>query len=142
MTHEEMLRTGVALVRAMMRSASTDTIRPIDWWTRAQSALVRASESSSTFSALVSTMGKALQIDTLRSESAADVAFLADEIAPAHLDAWIRFLGEEALYVVALAQVERKAERAANQRPARQHHANDVSADAATSGFTTDSKEP
>lgn len=110
MDHEAKLRAGVTLVRAMMRSASSEKIRPIEWWTRAQSALVAASESSSTFSALVSRMGKQLQIDTLRTESAEDLAFLAEEVA-ADFDAFVRFCAEEALYVVALAQVERKAER-------------------------------
>jgi len=114
MDHETMLRAGVTLVRAMMRSASSDKIRPLEWWPRAQTALETAARCSSTFSALVSTMGRKLQIDTLRAESAADVAFLAEEVA-ASFDAWTRFLAEESLYVVALAQVERRAER--DQRP-------------------------
>lgn len=115
MTHDEMLRAGVTLVRAMMRSASTDKIRPIEWWTRAQTALVAAAESSSTFSALVSRMGKALQIERLSTESSGDVVWLADDVA-ADFDAFVRFCSEEALYIVALAQAERKQEREASPR--------------------------
>lgn len=112
MTNEDMLRTAVALVRAMMASASREKIRPIEWWSRAQSALEAAARSSDHFSAMVSAMGRKLQIDTVYPSTAEDLAFLADEAA-ADFETFRRFCDEEALYVVAIAQVENKARKEA-----------------------------
>ncbi len=115
MDHDSMMRTGVALVQTMMRSASIEKIRPIDWWTRARTALEGAARSSDHFSAMASAMARKLQIDVARTDTATDLAFLADEVAGS-FPAFRRFVEREALYIVAMAQADskaRKEERAA-----------------------------
>lgn len=118
MTDEKMHLAGKALVQTMMRSASIDKIRPLDWWTRARSALEGAARSSSSFSGLVSAMARKLQIDAAGPETSTDLAFLADEVPAADFPAFRRFCEREALYIVAMARAsseERKAEWKAKQ---------------------------
>jgi hypothetical protein len=105
-----MLRSGVALVRAMMRSASSDKIRPIEWWSRARTALETGAQSSDHFSGMVASMGRKLQIDVTTATTAEDLAFLAEDVAD-DFEAFRRFCAEEALYIVAIAQTENKARK-------------------------------
>lgn len=109
-TTEQLTSWAVRLTLAAMSSASTDNISPINWWTRAKSALETAAQSSDHFSGMVATMGRKLQIDAYQDRSAAEVVALATEIG-AHFDAFARHCAAEALVVVAFASQQRKDER-------------------------------
>jgi hypothetical protein len=114
MDPEQLLRCAIALVRAMMSSASTEKIRRIEWWSRAKSALETAAQSADSFGSLVSVMGRKLQIDVTTTHTAQEVAALASRVSD--FEAFRHYVEHEALYVVAIAQAEsaeRKAVRGA-----------------------------
>lgn len=112
LTMDDMNTLGARLVLAMMRSVDPDVIKPLDWWGRARTALETAAQSSDHYSGMISAMGKKLQIDVLREESGAEVLLIGHEVA-AQFDDFRRHLDTEALFVVAIAQAQRKAEKAA-----------------------------
>jgi hypothetical protein len=110
----ELSDLAVELVLAMMRSASTEQISPLDWWPRARSALETASSVARTWPQMISRMGKKLEIGSLKSVTARDVARIGADLSdPAD---WRRFrylCRRDALYLVAMAQVRRDEQRAA-----------------------------
>lgn len=116
MTDDKMMLAGKALVQTMMRSASIAKIRPIDWWSRARTALEGAARSSNRYSELVSKMASKLQIDSVSATTAQDLAFLADEVPAADFPTFRRFLEREAIYVVAMAQADAKEKKEARKR--------------------------
>lgn len=103
---------GTELVLAMMASATTEKIRPVDWWPRAKGALVTACSRAANWSQLVSTMARKLQIETLRGDSTK--ALLLCEPHPDDYAAFARLCRREAVYIVAQAQVMREMQRAAD----------------------------
>lgn len=108
---------GAALVLAMMASASTERIRPVDWWTRAKSALETAAASCQDYPSLVSIMGRKLQIDATTKESSAELARIEAAVR-LEFERFRRVCERQALYIVALAQDARavaRAERAAKE---------------------------
>ena len=105
----EAVTLPVRLVLAVMRSASTEKIRPVDWWTRAQSALHSASAMSQSYGQMVSIMGHKLQIATFQRNSAIEISSIGVSI-----EDFERFRFEcerDALYIVAEAQARRQLER-------------------------------
>jgi hypothetical protein len=111
---DDLTDIAVELVLAVMRSASTDQIRPIDWWPRAKAALEVAASRARTWPHLISRMGQKLGIDAYRSASSKVISSLGRTVTAA--DAFTRFrrLAErDALYIVAEAQVMREEQRAA-----------------------------
>lgn len=110
MSDEVAMGASVRLVLAMMRSASTDKIRPIDWWTRAKSALETAAASASDLSQMVAVMGRKLQIDATSSETSKEICSLA-ELVGGDFEAVRRLCEEQSLYVVAIAQGQRQEQR-------------------------------
>ena len=109
-TPEHLTEWAIRLTLAVMGSATTERISPIDWWPRAKSALETAAQSSDHFSGMASTMGRKLQIDAYQERSAAELVALATEIGP-DFDAFARHCTAEALVIVAFASQQRKAER-------------------------------
>lgn len=112
MTDDDKLRAAIDLVRAMMRSASTEKIRRIEWWSRAKSALETAAASSSSYGSMVSAMARKLQIDATIIDTGEVIGQLA-AVVGADFDAFRRFCEREALYVVAICQAEGKARKEA-----------------------------
>lgn len=118
---EQISTLGVRLVKAMMASATTDKIRPLDWWPRAKAALVTACQVADTFDHLVSRMADKLQIQALRGVSANSISSIAEALRDAARLETFTFEGaraqwaRDALYIVAIAQVEREAERKAGK---------------------------
>jgi hypothetical protein len=100
------------LVLAMMASATTEKIRPVDWWPRAKSALVAACSRAEDWSQLVSTMARKLQIETLRGDSTKALSLC--EPHPEDFGAFVRLCRREAVYIVAQAQMMREIQRAAD----------------------------
>lgn len=116
MTDEDgRMELAVQLVLAMMRSASTDKIRPIDWWERARSALETGAATAETFPQLVAVMGRKLQIDATVEDSSKAICSLAETLLASGDFGKFRHLCEtQALYVVAIAQARRAEQRAAH----------------------------
>lgn len=114
MTDDEQLQAAIELVRAMMSSASAKHIRPIEWWSRAKSALETAATCADSFGSLVSTMGRKLQIEVTRVWTGQEIVRLA-HVVGSDFETWRRYVVAEALYVVAIAQAESKERRAARE---------------------------
>lgn len=126
LTIDDMNTIGARLVLAMLQSASTDVISPMDWWPRARTALETAAQSSDHYSGMISIMGKKLQIEVLRDQSVAEILLIDHEVR-GQFDEFRRHLDAEALFVIAMAQAQRKAERAAyNLKPAEKNPSKDV----------------
>lgn len=109
---------AVRLVLGVMRSASTEKIRPMDWWSRAQSALHSAAAMSArSFGQMTSVMGRKLQIDTYNASSASVISSIGEQLTDPDLYEAFRSLCErDALYVVAEAQARRQIERELKER--------------------------
>lgn len=101
------------LVLAMMASASTERIKPVDWWDRAKTSLVAATERATTWGQLVDTMASKLEIETLRGDSARAICSMA--LAGADFRRFRQVVKSTAVYIVAEARVIRDAERASKE---------------------------
>lgn len=110
-TDEQLSQMSTRLVLAMMASATTEKISPMDWWPRAKSALMTATQRAKTWGEVVTTMADKLEVEVLRAESAREIFGLS--LGPADLRAWKRVARDAAVYIVAEAQVIREQERAA-----------------------------
>lgn len=108
--NEESVNQGVSLVRAVMRSASSDVIPRMEWWSRAKTALEVGATCAHDFAEMVSIMGGKLQIDAFTSSTAETVKQLSVELAES-FEEFRRFCEANALYVVAIAQAERDLEK-------------------------------
>jgi hypothetical protein len=97
------------LVLAMMSNASSDVISPLDWWTRAKSALVTAAARGRSWGQIVSIMAKKLQIETLRNDTSNLICSMA--LDGELLRQWQRIVGQQAIYIVAEAQAERQRQK-------------------------------
>jgi hypothetical protein len=100
---------GVRLVLAMMQSASTNNIRPVDWWTRAQSAIHSAAAMATSYGQMVSVMGRKLNIDTFTRASSVEISSIGAAIED--FEAFRYECERDALYIVAEAQARRQIER-------------------------------
>jgi len=101
---------GVELVLTLMASASTDKIRPIDWWTRARTALETACESADSFPGLMSRAADKLQIEVFREKSANWISSVRPLLQDAADFVPFRdFCSRNAVYIVAIAQAQRAA---------------------------------
>lgn len=101
------------LVLAMMASASTERIKPVDWWDRAKTALVAATERATSWGQLVDTMASKLEIETLRGDSARVICALA--LGGADFRRFRQAVKSTAVYIVAEARVIRDTERASKE---------------------------
>jgi len=104
---DELTETAVHFVLAMMQSASTDTIRPIQWWERARAALETSAAVAESWPQMVSKFAQKIQVIALRGKTSHKVASLGPLIGD---DGWERFRSlcqRDALYIVAMAQAKR-----------------------------------
>jgi len=100
---------AVEFAAEIMGAVNKDVVKPRDWWSRCRAALEAAASASETWAQFVSRFGQKMQIESIPSEIATDVALLE-----AHLIEnkwWPRFrylVQRDALYISAMAQVRRK----------------------------------
>lgn len=109
-------RLAIRLVRALMRSASPQVIPPIQWWSRAKSALATAASQCRVrgrYSVMISKMAASLQIESLRPRSALAVTEVEREIAADEIYDFAETCERDAVYIVAKAAIENKEEREA-----------------------------
>jgi hypothetical protein len=109
---------GVELVLALMASASTGAIDPLDWWVRARTALETAADCADTFSHLISKMGDKLQIPALTGKSSRRVADLRIAVEQVGFEEFRVHVRRDALFITAMAKAKRDEQRAARQKPA------------------------
>lgn len=114
LSESDLTTLGVALVLAMMRSASSDEIDPRDWWTRAKTALETAAAEASEWPALISAMGRELQIPSLQLDSINSISLLGKQVGP-DFRRFRASLRRDALYLVAMARMQRQEEREAKK---------------------------
>lgn len=115
MDDQQLLDHGIRLTLAMMKSASTERIRPVDWWTRARTSLETGAAVASTYPEMVSVMGRKLEIEATKAATSEVIAAVGRDIA-GHWEAFRRLCETQALYVVALAQAARDEAKAAQQQ--------------------------
>ena len=101
---KEMNDLAVKLVLNVMKSVSPDRIRPLDWWTRAQSALRSSAIRGKSFGDMVSIMGRKLLIDSFSQSSSSMIHSIGQEIEALGFDQFRDLCEREALYIVAEAQ--------------------------------------
>lgn len=108
---------GIRLLNAMLDAADPDVIGVKNWWDRAQTALHTGASAAVDFPAMVSTMARKLTITwALPKEVAAEVGRLRGELAdPVLMAAFRDHCRGNAVYVAALARLERDARRAARK---------------------------
>lgn len=109
-------RLAILLVKAMMRSASPQVIPPIQWWSRAKTALATAADQCRVrgrYSVLISKMAEALQIESLKARSAMAVAEIESELPADEIYDFADVCERDAVYIAAKAAIERKEEREA-----------------------------
>ena len=107
-----LLDMGVELVLAMMASASTDHIRPTDWWERARTALEISAEASDSKGEMVTRFASRNKAHTLAKRTVERLSSLSSLDDPAVFTAFRRFVSRQSTYVVAFAQERRGNERA------------------------------
>lgn len=111
LSDDRLFTLGAGFVLALMSSASTDKIRPLDWWPRARAALETAAGAKD-WPRMVSRAAAKLQIDVLHLDSVRDLSSIEVELRSA--DSWNAFrriCSRDSIYVVALAQMERDIQR-------------------------------
>lgn len=109
---------AVRLINAVLDSASVDTIGVAHWWDRARSALEVGAASATDWPSMVSAICRRLQVDgALSPQSAETVTQLGAELTatPGLLERLADHCDRNAVYVVALARMARKTQRADRQ---------------------------
>jgi len=109
LSDDDLTDIAEALVLAVMRSASTDTIRAIDWWPRARSALQVAAAQAESWPHMISKMGQKLQIEAFQAMSSKTIAQIR-----VPNDAFPRFreiCQRDSLFIVAMAQATRDRQK-------------------------------
>ena len=113
---EILTNMAVDLVVALMKSADPEIIRPMDWWSRAKTALVVSASVAETYPAMISKYLSKIQVVATKAETSEIIATTRDCIASLGMEAWerFRFLCErDALYIVAMSQVQNQQRRLA-----------------------------
>lgn len=116
-TDDQLSEHARELVLAMMASATTERISPMDWWPRAKSALLSAVARARTWGDVVEGMARKLEIETLRAESAR--AVFSNALSVDDVKGFRRVVQREATYIIAEAQVMQRAADAAAKENAK-----------------------
>ena len=111
-TPDQLQETAQEFVLAMMASASTQRIRPTDWWERARTALEYSSRSAQNPRHMVTLFARKIHAETLTAATTERLNCLSLVEAPAAFAAFRRMIDRESTYVVAFAQSRRAEERA------------------------------
>src|ERR1700749_1891934 len=111
-THEALSEATVALLSALLDSASSDVIGAANWWPRAEAALSTSAAGASTVGEAVTIAARNLQIDTTAARTDAALAQACEVIAAGFSD-WQSLMDREAVYLIALTRIHRQARKAA-----------------------------
>lgn len=106
---DKLTEIAVKLVLGLMRSANTETINPLDWWSRAKTALVVSASVCDRYAPMISRFLEKIQATASTMETAMVILEVERELE--ELKEWerFRFLCErDALYIVAMAQAEKQ----------------------------------
>lgn len=98
------------LLRAVMRSASTDKIRPVDWWVRARSAMETGAATADSWGHMLSRMGRKLEIDAFKASTSDDFVRLAARLGD-RFAAFRELCQRDALFIAAMAQAKNQEAR-------------------------------
>jgi hypothetical protein len=101
----ELTDIAVDLLRALMRSVSTDRVRPVDWWVRARSALETGAATADSWGHMVSRMGRKLEVDAFRRSTSDDLVRLAARLGD-RFAAFRELCQRDALFIAAMAQAK------------------------------------
>lgn len=104
------MELAIRLVRAVMRSASVETISPRHWWDRAKAALETAASAAEGWPDLVSRMCRKLQISVPNDYTASSVFGIGREVGR-HFQTFCKIAERDAIYIVAMARAENQADR-------------------------------
>jgi N-dimethylarginine dimethylaminohydrolase len=110
---EALIDLAVTFLCAIMRSASTDKIRPVDWWVRAKAALETAAGTAEAWSHLVSRAAEKVEIEALSAASSRSI-FEVGEVVAVDAVTFMRFRSlceRDAIFIAAMAQTRREEER-------------------------------
>lgn len=110
-TPDQLQETAQEFVLAMMASASTQRIRPTDWWERARTALEYSSRSAQNPRHMVTLFARRIHAETLTAATTDRLSCLSLVEHPAAFAAFRRMVDRESTYVVAFAQARRAEER-------------------------------
>ena len=109
---EELTTAAIDFVLAMMASASTSNIKPLDWWERARTALETSAAVAESWPQMVSKYGAKVQVIALKSKTAHEIARLGQVVSKNEDFERLRYLAQrDALFITAMAQVTRDEQR-------------------------------
>ena len=111
MNDQELTGIAVDFVLTMMSSASTDNIRPLDWWTRARSALEVSAAVAESWPQMVAKFGSKVQIVAVKGKTSHKLAHLGKGLSEGDFDRFRYLAQRDALFVVAMAQVKRDSQK-------------------------------
>jgi len=100
---------AVDFILAVMRSASTDKIKPIDWWQRAKTALESSAGGAAHWDDLLTRAARKLQIDVYREASSAAFEEIIEDVAD--FRAFASYCRRHSIAIVAAAQAKSSAAR-------------------------------
>lgn len=111
MTEEEAADVAVNLVLAMMASVPQDTIRAVDWWPRAKSALETAADAAGSWQHMVSKMAAKLGVNATRLSTADMLVSIGHQLSGAGFERFQKVARRDAVFIVAMAQAKRIEQR-------------------------------
>lgn len=113
-TDNEIRALAIEMILAVMRSVPPGAIRAMDWWSRARAAMETASGRAEDWPRFVAVMAKKLGIDTYLSVSAQTLSEIGSALTAEEFARLRVICGpQEAVYICAEAQIEKKARRGA-----------------------------
>ena len=112
MTDEQLSELATEFVLAMMASASTDKIRPMDWWERARTALELSASASENAREMVTRFARRIHAETLTAATTARLSCLSSIEDAAAFARFRRVVARESTYIVGFAQQQRAEQRA------------------------------
>jgi len=100
---------AVDFILAVMRSASTDKIRPIDWWQRAKTALESSAGGAAHWDDLLTRIARKLQIEVYREASVLSLEGIRDDLED--FRPFATYCRRHSIAIVAAAQAQSAAAR-------------------------------
>lgn len=111
-TDRDLTDLAVEFLLAMMSSASTDVIRPLDWWERARAALETSAAVAESWPQMVAKFGQKIQVTATRAKTSSRLSSIGQQLADEAVFERFRYLAQrDALYVAAMAQARRDEEK-------------------------------
>lgn len=113
-TDDEIRTLAIQMIQAVMRSVPPGAIRATDWWSRARAAMETGAGRAEDWPRFVAVMARKLGIDTYLSVTAHTLNEIGGQLTAEEFARLRVICGpQEAVYICAEAQVEKKARRGA-----------------------------